>query len=261
LPAAYFEKAKALAPQLVQTSTVVLSQPGSNPVGKVGETETQFLKASRSRSMWDELQDAAIQDAYVLRTHNGNFYYGPPPADNEVPIVNLRRIGTPEDPQQGDLLSCKIQHAARRTHAITVRVDGYDAKKKVHNSVTHGPSGFGGVGSPIPGNGIQYRSVHYPGDIPSLRAQAYKIWHDLVHREYIATLELVPDAPLMQMIANNGIDFLVQLSGCKPSHNLLYQVRHCKVSIEAGDSDEPSLKLSLLMCNHSDQIGGGEWLS
>jgi hypothetical protein len=232
----------------------------SAPLGKTGSTGTEFLKARRARSMWDEMQDAAIQDAYILRCHNGNFYYGPPPADNQVPVLGLSWIGTPDNPAQGDMLSCQIVHAARRTHAISVRVDGYDAKKKVHNAVTYGPSGFGGATEPSP-DAIQYRFVHYPGDITSLRAKAYQIWHDIVHREYIATVEVIPDAAMMQMIANSGIDFLVQLTGVKPSHALLYQVRHASVSIEAGDSDEPSLKVKLLLCNHADEVGGGEFLA
>jgi hypothetical protein len=245
--------------QYLQSATIIPS-PGGNYVGKVGYTEAEFLKAYRARTMWDELQDAALLDAYILRLHLGNFYYGPPPASNQYPVVGLRWIGPQSNPQQGDLTGCRIQHAARRSHAITVRVDGYDAKNKKRNSATYGPAGFGGAGSTTPTNGVQYRLVHQPGDLPSLRALAFKVWHDLVHREYIATLELVPDAALMQTIAQSGSDFLVSLSGVKPSHALIYSVRHVKVAIQAGDSTEPSLKVTLLCANYADQVGGGQFL-
>jgi hypothetical protein len=251
------DKAYALAPSVFNSYNIKKSPATSVPVGKTGVNEQEFLKARRARSMWDEMLDAALGDAFILRFHNGNFYYGPPAADNQVPLVTLHWIGSPANPKQGDMLTCKVTHGARRSHAITVRVDGYDPKKKVHNSVTSGPSGFGGVGSIVPTKGVQYRFVHNPGDLLSLKALAYKVWHDLVHREFIATVELVPDAQLMQTIAKSGVDFLVQLNGVKPSAQLLYQVRQAEISVEAGDSDEPYLKVKMLLANYQDQVGGG----
>jgi hypothetical protein len=253
------DKAYALAPSVFADDSYNIQRSPATavPVGKTGVNEQEFLKARRGRSMWDEMLDAALQDAYILRFHNGHFYYGPPPADNQVPLVTLNWIGPPDNPKQGDMLTCKVTHGARRSHAITVRVDGYDANKKVHNSVTYGPAGFGTAGSTVPTNGVQYRFVHNPGDVPSLRALAYKIWHDLVHREFIATVDLVPDAQLMQTIAQNGVDFLVQLNGVKPSASILYRVRSAQISVEAGDSDEPSLRVTLLLANYDDQVGGG----
>jgi hypothetical protein len=239
----------------LRSVTIVPSVSG-NYVGKAGYTDGEYLKANRARTMWDELVDAALLDSYIVRVRNGDFYYGPPPAANTFPVVGLKWIGIPSNPQQGDLLSCKVQHAARKTHNISIRVDGTDYGKKVHNTVVWPP------GSPLePTDGrIQYRVIHNPGDKASLKRIAQAMYEDLVHREYIATIEFVPDPPFMQMLAKQGSDFLIYLSGIKPSQEILYNVRHCKVDIVAGDSEEPSLKITCTAVNHEDLADGQDAL-
>jgi hypothetical protein len=92
------------------------------------------------------------------------------------------------------------------------------------NLVSYGPAGFGGALSQVPPNVQVFSYVHQPGDLPSLCAFAYAVWHDLVHRKFIATLRLVPDDALIRTIARVGPYFNILLTSGVPSHNLLYIV-------------------------------------
>lgn len=233
-------------------SISVVPSPIGGYVGKAGYTEGEYEKSFRARSMWDEMTDAALGDAYVLSMHNGNLFYGPPAATASIPTIDLA--------WGRDVTGCSIEHAARRSHAITVRCDS-TTKKGQKISVTYGSTGFGSGGGTDSGTSQQYRFLFNGFDRPLLRAKAKAIWLDLVKREYIATLTIAPDADFMQMLGSNGPEFLINLTGCLPSHNRLYHTRQAKVTMQGGDaSSSPSLLVTVVACNHEPVAGDGAYL-
>jgi len=218
--------------------------------GRPGYTEGQFLKAYRARSMWDEMRDAALADGYVLTLHNGQGYYGPPPASMPTIALTWGR----------DLIDCEVSHSARRAHDIIVRIDGYDRKAKTPISASYSKSGFGGDSPP---DDISSAVRVYPfwgGNTTrtALRAKARARWLDLVQRELTATLDFVPDPPFLKMLCQVGGQFAVQLSGRKPSQNGVYYPREVHLSMKAGESDNPTCTVQIVASNIPPATDEGE---
>lgn len=227
---------------------------GASPYfqGLPGYTEGQYLKAMRSRSMWDELRDAALADGFAFKVHNQVGYYGP--AVSAMPGVRLV--------WGRDLISCEITHSGRRAHGITVRVDGYEQGKKIHHTVKyavkHGvpqvtysaqtglpiaasfsAKGFGGGTSSDDLTSATRVYTFWGGttDRESLRVMAQALYEEIVQHEFTAVLECVPDPPLLKLLCQVGAEFAVVLDGRKPSQNGTYYVREAALSMRMGESD------------------------
>ena len=232
---------------------VTIGAKSPNFVGKA-YTDAEYLKVNRGRSEWDEMADAALNDGFVFYVHNGRGYYGPPAADVSTPTVQLA--------WGNDLEACSINHAARRAHNISVIVDSYQKKTQQKIRGGYGPSGFSistSSSGAASGNGEQFRFFISGLDRNSVKTRAKAIWTDLIKREFIATIKVIPDAAFLQILAKYGANFLVQLSGCFPEHNILYHVKKASIHIDAS-GDEPGVSVDLVLENHAAVAGNATYL-
>ena len=96
------------------------------------------------------------------------------------------------------------------------------------------------------------------GEFVPLRARAIAIWKDLVTKEFIARLKIVPDANLLNFISKNGANWTFTLGGVRKSQSVLYHCRQISIKMEAGGSD-PSLTLEIVAANHVPIVGAGAY--
>jgi len=242
-----------LAAQLFSKHNVPLTIGATSPSQFVGKayTDETYVKAYRARSEWDELTDAALQDAFVCWVHNGKGYYGPPSAS--TPTYNLS--------WGKDLIGCSINHVARRSHNIAVRVDSHTLATKSKTTFTYNGPGVSGSSSAA-GGGSQTETFRV--FIPNLnrnqvRARAKAVWYDLVTKEFIARLNIIPDAALLSFIAQNGANWTFTLGGVRKSQNVLYHCRQISIKMAAGDTSNPTLSVEIVAANHFPLQGVGAY--
>lgn len=226
---------------------VIIQSPGQNVVGKPGYTQNQYFKANRSRSMWDEMRDAALADRYVLTLHNGVGYYGPPLSNPPTVALKWGR----------DLDDYEIIHAAKRSHSIVVRYSGFDHKTGLPIVVAYGYNGFSSGGQ-ISAEATQYPYWAGTTDRATLRKKAYSTWWDIVTHELTCHLFVTPDPQLMALISKVGASFVVQLTTDCPSECGTYFIRQVVVRLVGGDTNEPSLTLELVGSNIDPLADPGE---
>ena len=200
-------------------------------------------KSQRLSSKWDYMTEAAINDSYILYVHNGNLYYGPP-AGNSAPTVNLA--------WGKDMLECSVNHASRRTHAIKVSMAYSHGFGKNHGVITYaGPAGGGGGGSV---DAETFRFVaDQTMDAVAARNKAVSIYNDLVKKEFIVNIKVVPDANLINVISQYGANFLVNIEGLIPSQSILYHVKSVRLTVMGGES--PSVIVDMALENHPAIVG------
>jgi hypothetical protein len=191
------------------------------------------------------MHHAAKHDGYELVVHNGKGYYGP--RLTSAPTITLAR--------GKDICSSDIKHSGRRSHDITVRHVGYHARSKTLASVSYGTKKP--TASSLARN---YLRLERNADLSQLQARAQSAWLELVQREFVATLVCYPDPPLLSLIAQVGAQFNIQLTGAKPSNNVLYYVRQVVLNITGGDSTDPECKVTITASNILPQAGGGSFL-
>ena len=241
-----------LASQLFAKRGVPLTLGATSPAQYLGKayTDETYTKAYRARSEWDELTDAALQDAFVCWVHNGQGYYGPPAVS--VPTYSLS--------WGKDVVGCQVNHVARRSHNIVVRIDSFIKETQSKTTATYGGPGVSGSSS-VSGGGAQSETFRFfisglsRGQV---RARAKAIWNDLVTKEFIARLRVVPDAALLNFIAQNGANWTFTLGGVRNSQAILYHCRQISIKMEAGQTD-PQLTVEIVAANHVPIVGAGAY--
>lgn len=212
------------------THTQITASPGGIYIG-AGYINNRQIRAFRGMSEWDEMQRAAFFDGYVLWVHNGLLYYGPPA--NNAPTLNLA--------WGQDLLNLEVNHAARRSHDVqlvgvgTIRKNG----QRIYYSFPTGSNSQQNAGEVIP---MKFGFIKDKSDLINRVQNAYK---DIIRREFITTMTVVPTPDILRFVSQNGANFLIQVSGAKPSHNKIYHAKQVRFELRA-DGDEPSLTMIII---------------
>ena len=220
---------QTLAQKRAFTNTQITASPGGVYIG-AGYINNRQVRAFRGMSEWDEMQQAAFNDGYVLWVHNGLLYYGPP-AQN-APTLSLA--------WGKDISNLEVNHAARRSHNVqllgvgTVRKNGQRIQYAYPQNVSQN-----GAGEVIP---IKFGWVR---DQSELVAKVQNAYSDIIKREFITTITLVPGPQNLKFLAQNGANFVLQLTGAKPSHNKVYHAKQVRYELNA-DGDEPSLVVKII---------------
>jgi len=239
--------------------------------------QDDYASMSRNLRQLEFINAIAVGLNWTVRVRGTTVIVGPAPAYNEVPTLN--KIWN-----AGAGISLSITHSPYASKNIKVRVVSYipGTKSRVSSdadlsdpyiqsllagstlnlpevtapSNTRGGRQVGFASGPLTESAEEIYVRHVPG-ITSAKADALaaRIAADIAQHEYVLQMKWAPDLTELKTIAQSSPEFLINLSGVKPSARGLYHMRH----VHWDWSLEEGLTVEVLAVNHTIPTNtGGE---